>query len=66
MSNARNLLQVEVERFVDQQFVETPILAQNKRVVEAGDQKYVLHFERHQVLEAFKALFGFEDGVRNR
>ena len=59
-----NLLQVEFERFVDQQLVEPAIFAQDERIVEAGDEKNVLHLERHQVVEALKALFGVEGEIR--
>ena len=61
MRDPGNLLQVQFERFVDQQFVEAAVFAQDERVVETGDQQDVLHAERHQVLEAFKALFGIEN-----
>ena len=61
--DAGNLLQVEFERFVDQQFVEAAVFAEDERIVEARDQKNVLDLEGHQVFEAFKALFGVENGL---
>ena len=63
MSNPGELPQVEFERFVDEQLVEAAILAQNKRIVEAGDKQDVVHFEGHQVLEAFEALFRVHHGL---
>ena len=53
--------EIEFERFVDQQLVEAAIFAQNEGIVEAGDEKDVLHLEGHQVFEAFKALFGVQN-----
>ena len=63
MRDAGNLLQVEFEGFVDEQLVEAAVFAQDERIVEAGDQKDVLHLERHQVVEAFEAGFGIEEGL---
>ena len=60
MRDAGNLLQIQFERFVDQQLVQPPVFAQDERIVEAGDQQDVLHPERHQVLEALEARFGIE------
>ena len=37
VGDARNLLEVEFEGFVDQEFVEASVFAENERVVEAGD-----------------------------
>src|SRR5580700_2682342 len=63
MGNAGNLLQVQFERFVDQQFVEASVFAEDERVVETGDQKNVLDLEGHQVVETFEARFGVEEGL---
>src|SRR5579863_287107 len=57
----RDVLQAQFERFVNEQFVEASIFAQDERIVEARDQKNILHLEGHQVLEAFKALFRVEN-----
>ena len=65
VGNAGNLPQVQFERLVNQQFTEPSVFAQDERVVETGDQKDVLNAERHQVLEAFEALFSVEDGLGN-
>ena len=51
---AGNLLQIEFQRFADQQLVQAAVFAKNEGVVQAGDQQNVLHPERHQVLEAFE------------
>src|SRR5579872_718347 len=61
--DAGNLAQVQFERFVDEEFVEASIFAEDERVVKARDQKDVLDAEGHQILEAFEALFGVEDGL---
>jgi hypothetical protein len=61
VGDAGNLLGVQFERLCDQEFIEAAVFAEDKRVIEAGDQKDVLDLERHQVFEAFKALFGVED-----
>src|SRR4029077_4013424 len=61
MCNSGNLLRTQFERFVDQQLVEPSIFPQNERVIEARHQKDVMHFEGHQVFEAFKAFFGVEN-----
>ena len=61
MRDPRDAPEVELERFVDEQLVEPAILAENERIVETGDEKNVLHLERHQVFEAFKALFGVQN-----
>ena len=65
MSDAGNLSQVEFERFIDQQFVEAAIFAEDKGIVEAGDEQDVLDLEGHQVVEAFQAGFGIEEGFGN-
>ena len=57
MRDPGNLPQVQFERFVDEQFVEPAVFAKDEGIVEAGDEQDVLHLERHQVFEAFKALF---------
>src|SRR5439155_2688048 len=62
VGDSRNLLQVEFERFVDQEFVEASVFAEDEGVVETRDQKNVVDLEGHQVFEAFKALFSVEDG----
>ena len=62
MRDPRNLPEVQFQGLVDQQFVETAVFAQNERVIQARYEQNVLHTERHQVLEAFKPLFGIEDG----
>ncbi len=54
LRDPRDLLKVEFERFTDQKFVQSAVLAQNERVVEAGDEQDVAHPEGHQVLEAFE------------
>src|SRR5579862_652406 len=61
--DAGNLAQVQFERFVDEEFVEASVFAEDERVVKARDQKDVLDAEGHQVLETFEALFGVEDGL---
>ncbi len=58
-----NLPQVQLKRFVNEQFVEPPVLAQDEGIVQARNQQNVLHAEWHQVLETFKALFGVENGL---
>jgi len=63
MGNAWNMLQIQIERFVDKKFIEAAIFAENEGVVEAGDQKNVLDFERHEVVEALEACFGVEKGL---
>ena len=65
MSDPGNLLQVQFERFVDEQFVEPPVFAQDERVVQARHQKNVLHLEGHEIFEAFKALLGVKNGLGN-
>ena len=49
-----NLVEIQLQRFVNQQLIETPVFAQDERIVEAGDQQDVVHSERHQVLEALE------------
>ena len=66
MGDAGNLLQIEFERFVDEQFVQASVFAQDERIVEARDQQDVLHAEGHEVLEAFEAFFDIENGRGNR
>jgi hypothetical protein len=59
-------LQAEIERLVDEQFdgqfdeqfIEAAVFTEDEGILEARDQKDVVHFEGHQVFEAFKALFG--------
>ena len=63
VGNSGDLLQVEFEGFVDEKFVEASVFAEYEGIVETGDQKDVVDFEGHQVFEAFKALFGVEDGL---
>src|ERR1700688_2108036 len=63
MRDTGNLLQVQFERFVDQQFIKPAIFAQDERIVKAGNQKNVLDLERHQVVEAFEARFSVEEGL---
>ncbi len=63
MGDPGNLLLLEFERFPDQQLIQPPVLAQNERVVEAGDQQNILHPEGHQVLEALEEALGVDDGV---
>src|SRR5579863_1811773 len=58
-----NLLQVQLKRLADQQFVQTAVFTENVRVVQAGDQKNVMHLERHEILEAFKEALGIDDGI---
>ena len=53
-----NLVQIQLQRLADQQLVEAAVLAQDERVVEAGDQQDVVHPERHQVLEALEEALG--------
>ena len=60
--DSRNVLQVELVRFADQQLVQAAVFAQNERVVQAGHQQDVLHPEGHQVLEGFEELFLFDGG----
>src|SRR5579872_58201 len=64
-----NLSQVQFERFIDEEFVEASIFAQDEGVVETRDQQNVLDAKRHQVLETFEAFFGIEnrlgDGADN-
>jgi hypothetical protein len=43
---------------VDQQFIEAAVFTEDEGILEARDQKDVVHFEGHRVFEAFKALFG--------
>ena len=59
--NPWDLPEVEFERFVDEQLVEPAIFAEDEGIVETGDEKNVLHLERHQVFEAFKALVGVQN-----
>ena len=40
-----------------------PSSRKNKRIVKTGDEKDVVHLEGHQILEAFKALFGVQNGL---
>ena len=61
VGDPRNLAQVQLQRFVDQQFVEASVFAQDERVVQTRHEQNVLHAERHEVLEAFEALFGIEN-----
>ena len=55
--------QIEFERLPDQQLIQAAVLAQDERVVEAGDEQNVLHAEGHQVLEALEEALGVDDGV---
>ena len=64
--DAGNLMQIELQRFADQQLVEPAVFAQDERVVEAGDEQDVVHAERHQVLEAFEEAFGGRSGIGMR
>src|ERR1019366_7795740 len=52
--DAGDLMNVQLQRLAHQQLVEAPVLAQNERVVQAGDQQNVVHAERHQVFEALE------------
>ncbi len=63
MSDPGNLLLLEFERFADQQLVQPPVLAQDERVVEAGDEQNVLHPKGHQVLESLEEPLGVYDGI---
>src|ERR1700693_5219374 len=63
MCDAGNLLQVQFERFVDQEFVEASVFAENEGIIEARDPKNVLDFEGHQVVEALEARFSVEKGL---
>jgi hypothetical protein len=58
VGNSRELAQVEFKRFVDEQLVEAAVFTENEGIVKAGDEKDIVHLEGHQILEAFKALFG--------
>jgi hypothetical protein len=61
MGDSRNLLQVEFEGFIDEELIQASVFAKDEGVVEAGDQKDVMHLEGHQVFEAFKALLSVKD-----
>jgi hypothetical protein len=63
-AGSRDLLQAEIERLVDEQFIEAAVFTEDEGILEARDQKDVVHFEGHQVFEAFKALFGVHYGQR--
>src|ERR1700719_3203262 len=41
--------------------MEPAVFAQDEGIVEARDKKNVMHLERHQVFEAFKAFFGVQN-----
>src|SRR5271157_1034547 len=56
-------MDVQLEGLADQQFVEAAILAQDKRIVQAGYQQNIVHAEGHQVLEALEKAFGLGCGV---
>lgn len=57
MSDSGNVLGTEIERLINEQFVEPAVFAQDERIVEARNQKDVMHLEGHQIFEAFKTLF---------
>ena len=65
MGDPGNLPQVQLQRFVDQEFVQPAIFAQDERIVEARDQQNILHAKRHEVLETFETLFGVENRLGN-
>src|SRR5260370_13012586 len=46
---------------VDEEFIEAAVFSEDEGIIETRDQKNVMHFEGHQVFEAFKALFGVHD-----
>src|SRR5260370_41298723 len=46
---------------VDEEFIEAAVFSEDEGIIETRDQKNVMHFEGHQVFEAFKALFGIHD-----
>ncbi len=54
MRDLRNLLQMQVLRFTDQQLIQPSVFPQNERIVHTRHQQYVLHPIRHQVVEAFE------------
>src|SRR5271157_2455972 len=56
-------MDVQLEGLADQQFVEAAILAQDKRIVQAGYQQNIVHAEGHQVLEALEEAFGLGCGI---
>ena len=53
-----NLVLLQLQRFADEQLVQASVLAQDERVVEAGNQQDVVHPERHQVLESVEETLG--------
>ena len=56
MRNSGNILQMKVERLFQQQLVQSPVFAQNERVVQAGNEQDVVHAEGHEILEAFEEV----------
>ena len=63
VGDAGNMVQIQLQRFADQQLVEPAVFAQDEGVVEAGDEQDVVHPERHQVLEAFEEALGRREGI---
>jgi len=51
-------MQVQLQRLADQQLIKAAVLAQDERIVQAGDQQDVVHAERHQVLERVEVALG--------
>ena len=64
MRDIRDLLQVQFVRLAQQQLAEPPIFAQDKRVIEAGNEEDFLHAKRHEVIETFEPLFRVRDRFR--
>jgi hypothetical protein len=63
---AWNFLQLKLERFPNEQFVEPPIFTKDEGIVEAGDEKDVLHPKGHQVFEALEELLGVKSRAIER
>src|ERR1700733_14951568 len=56
MCDSGNLLQIKFARLANQQLIQPPIFAQNKGVVQIGDQQNILHAKRHQPFETLKRV----------
>ena len=49
-------MQVQLQRLADQQLIKAAVLAQDERIVKAGDQQDIVHAKGHQVLEALEEV----------
>ena len=56
-------MQVQLQRLADQQLIKAAVLAQDERIVQAGDQQDVVHAERHQVLEGVEQALSLRRGI---